>query len=86
MNLIIQKMDQLIDAGLDNLQEDIDIECKLALGKDGKGRVPNSLCETYSAFANTNGGIIILGVKELPSGLFDIQGIDNIHQARSDFF
>lgn len=37
MNLIIQKMDQLIDAGLDNLQEDIDIECKLALGKDGKG-------------------------------------------------
>lgn len=86
MNLIIQKMDQLIDAGLDNLQEDIDIECKLALGKDGKGRVPNSLWETYSAFANTNGGIIILGVKELPSGLFDIQGIDNIHQARSDFF
>ena len=86
MNLIIQKMDQLIDAGLDNLQEDIDIECKLALGKDGKGRVPNSLWETYSAFANTNGGIIILGVKELPSGLFDIQGIDNIHQVRSDFF
>lgn len=86
MNWIIQKMDQLIISGLDDLQEDIDIECKLASGKDGKGRIPNSLWETYSAFANTNGGIIVLGVKELSSGQFELQGIDNINQLRADFF
>jgi ATP-dependent DNA helicase RecG len=40
------------------LRESVDIECKLAQGRDGKGGLPNDLWETYSAFANTAGGDI----------------------------
>ncbi len=46
------------------LREGFDVEFKKAVGKNGKGKLPNDLLETYSAMANTNGGNIFLGVEE----------------------
>ncbi len=49
---------------LDQLRESHSLECKLASGRDGTGELPRDFWKSYSAMANTDGGIILLGVKE----------------------
>jgi len=67
------------------LRESSEIECKLASGQDGKGAIPKDMWESYSAFANTDGGYIILGLKE-KQHRFSVVGIENIEKVKSDLF
>ena len=62
--------------------ESTDIEFKSA-----KGGFPGSLWETYSAFANTQGGVIVLGVKE-KDGRFMIDNLseDQVQRYKSDLW
>lgn len=55
--------------------------------KTAKGGFPNSFWETYSSFANTNGGTIVLGVREHNGSLL-LDGLDEAttERYRTDFF
>lgn len=57
------------------VRETWNIECKLAQGRDGHGALPEDIWETYSAFANTQGGDIFLGLRELGPGKYELAGI-----------
>ncbi|KZM45854.1 hypothetical protein OA92_01265 [Marinomonas sp. SBI22] len=59
------------------LRESSEVECKLAQGRDGKGQLPDDIWESYSAFANTDGGDILLGLKELDDETYQLAGIEN---------
>jgi len=77
----MQELKNLIYQG-----EKVDIECKKA-----EANVPKSAYQSYSAFANTKGGYIILGVKEdktktNPEERFVLQGIENPEKQREDFW
>lgn len=77
----MQELKNLIYQG-----EKVDIECKKA-----EKSVPKSAYESYSAFANTKGGYIILGVREDktktdPKERFIIQGIEDAPKQKEDFW
>ena len=66
--------------------ERVTLECKKA-----KSEVPKSVWQTYSAFANTIGGLILLGVDEVLqekdiSKRFQIIGVDEPHKIITDFW
>ena len=61
MKLTARQIERLIRQG-----EVVHTECK-----DASGGLPDSLWESYSAFANTDGGVILLGVNEV-GGKFSI--------------
>ena len=72
-------------AALTQLRESVALECKLAAGRDGKGSLPEDFWPTYSAFANTNGGLILLGLRET-QGRFIVQGLDHPDKLRAELF
>lgn len=51
--------------------------------KKAKGGLPVSLWDTYSSFANSYGGVIILGVKE--NGSWQAVGLNNEEKLRREF-
>lgn len=68
------------------LAESVDIECKAAQGKNGRGEAPAAVWESYSAMANTYGGQIFLGVSEPSKGQFEATGIQDIEKVRKSLW
>lgn len=68
------------------LKEDAELEAKAAQGADGLGEVPKTLWETYSSFANTNGGLIVLGAEELRDGSLRALGLYNPERVKRDLW
>lgn len=62
------------------------IEAKLAQGRDGRGELPSAIWETYSAFANSGGGSIYLGVKELSETNYVAVGIPDVEKVMEQFW
>ena len=60
--------------------ETVHLECKLA-----KNAIPANFWETYSSFANTDGGTILLGVKE-ENHKFSVVGVDDARKILTDFW
>ena len=66
--------------------ERLTLECKLCANK-----LPSSLWESYSAFSNSHGGYILLGIEEHleeidPSKRFTIKGVANPQKLITDFW
>ena len=67
------------------LNENYEVECKLAAGKDGKGELPKDFWPTYSSFANSYGGEVILGLKETQKG-YRLNGIIHLQKVMDDLW
>jgi len=66
--------------------EHVKLECKTA-----QSSLPSSVWETYSAFANTYGGTILLGVHEDtkekdPKKRFSVTGVEDAEKIKKDFW
>ncbi|MBK1724965.1 RNA-binding domain-containing protein [Thiocystis violacea] len=64
------------------LAEAYDLECKAAQGRDGRGELPEDVWKSYSAMANADGGVILLGVREKPRGTFHALGLADVERVR----
>ena len=69
-----------------NLVETDELEFKAAQGQNGKGEVPKDFWETYSAFANTNGGTVILGIQENRDYSINVLGIKDIQKVQKSLW
>ena len=66
--------------------EHVNLECKKA-----QGGIPRSIWETYSAFANTDGGVILLGVEEVKndgvnSSRLVVTGVSDAAKLQKEFW
>ena len=76
-------MSELYDSlDLGTLAESCDLECKAAQGRDGRGELPEDFWKSYSAMANAEGGVILLGVQEKPRGQFHAVGLADVERVR----
>lgn len=69
--------DHITADDLQLIAEGGDLEIKAALGRDRRGQLPKSFWESYSAMANSDGGVILLGVEENPKGVFRVAGLQD---------
>ena len=81
VTMTAQQIHELLQQG-----ERLTLECKRC-----ENKLPNSLWETYSSFANSYGGTILLGIEERrsetePSRRFTIQGVANPDKLITDFW
>ena len=59
------------------MAESVDLECKSAQGRDGQGELPDDFWKSYCAMANSDGGVIWLGIQEKPRCQFQAWGLAN---------
>ncbi|MFZ4616681.1 MAG: RNA-binding domain-containing protein [Rectinemataceae bacterium] len=72
-------------ADIELLRESVDLECKLAAGRDGRGAIPEDFWPSYSAFANSEGGIVLLGIRDR-GGRFSVEGLADVARLRKALF
>lgn len=73
-------MQQIIDIkNLAKYEKNNRIEAKRARGA-------NSIWKTYSAFTNTEGGVILLGVDEQEDYTLIATGVENAHNMMTDLW
>lgn len=66
---------------LSEYKENLHIEAKKA-----QGGIPGSIRETYSSFANTDGGVILLGVEESDDMTLKAVGLKDVYKIEKDFW
>lgn len=72
MSSIKTQLQQIVD-NLCKQHESYDLEFK-----EAQTSLPDSFWETYSSFANTAGGYILLGIRENPWGISGVKNPDKI--------
>ena len=79
-------MKELFDILREFLTEDVDFEVKKAAGRDDHGAVPKDFYKTYSAMANTEGGVVLLGISEKKDHTFEVTGIKDTHKVKKSLW
>lgn len=82
----MESRDPLSIDDLQALRETVEIEFKRASGADGRGELPKDFWPTYSAMANTDGGVIYLGVEQLSGNRLQTVSVPSWDKVRQQIF